>query len=99
MADKSVKFCNECDGNNCKECDEKFHGKEPLQTTTFHQINLDLTKSDADSARMIVDLGCPNSVIGDGDVKKFIKSLSHYQQENLELIEADDKFKFGPSGP
>ena len=99
MADKSVKFCNECDGNNCKECDEKFHGKEHLQTTTFHQINVDLTKSDTDSARMIVDLGCPNSVIGDGDVKKFIKSLSHYQQENLELIEADDKFKFGPSGP
>ena len=48
---------------------------------------------------MIAIIGCPNSVIGEADVERFIKNLSQYQQDNLEMINVDEKFKFGPSGP
>ena len=48
---------------------------------------------------MIADIGCPNTVIGEADVKRFVQNLSQFQQDNLEVIDADEKFKFGPSGP
>ena len=48
---------------------------------------------------MIADLGCPNSVLGSNDEEKFIKSLSKFQQENLEIVKVDEKVKFGPSKP
>ena len=48
---------------------------------------------------MIADIGCPNSVISSKDVDTFVRNLSQFQQENLEMISADEKFKFGPSGP
>ena len=97
MSDKKVKFCGMCDGFKCKLCDDHFDGKK--QTTSFHQIKSDLTKYDKDKATMIVDLGCPNSVLGVADVDRFRKSLSHFQQENLEIVDVDENFKFGPSGP
>ena len=48
---------------------------------------------------MIVDLGCPNSVLGVQDVEEFIKCLSQFQQEHMKFMHVDEKFKFGPSGP
>jgi hypothetical protein len=48
---------------------------------------------------MIADIGCPITVIGFEDVKKFIGNLSQYQQDNLEVHEVGENFKFGPSGP
>ena len=83
MSDKKVKFCTMCDGFTCKLCDKHFDGKK--ETTSFHQINNDLTKCETDSATMVVDLGCPNSVIGVADVNRFMKCLSHFQQDNLEM--------------
>ena len=97
MFDKKVKFCSKCDRFKCKFCDDQFDGKK--ETTSFHQIKSDLTKYDTDSATMIVDLGCPNSVIGIKDVERFIKCLSQFQQESLEMVTVDENFKFGPSGP
>ena len=89
-----------CDvGFKCKFCDRTFDKKRPLKTTAFHQIKKDLTTFDGDKAKMIVDLGCPNSVLGVCDVETFRKCLSHFQQENMEMLDVDEKFKFGPSGP
>ena len=48
---------------------------------------------------MILDLGCPNSVISEKDKDLFIQNLSEFQQQNLVIVETDEKFKFGPSGP
>ena len=38
-------------------------------------------------------------MIGAKDVENFVRKLSKAQQEDLEVVPADDKFKFGPSGP
>ena len=96
---KNVTFCSVSENFECKLCDEHFEEKHPHRNTTFHQIKHDLTSYETDDATMVVDLGCPNSVLGKSDVQRFIKSLSHLQQENLQFVSAEDKFKFGPSGP
>ena len=98
--DQVVQFCNDCDNEySCKICDKVFDKQKPRETTSFHQIKKDLTVFHSDKTHMIVDLGCPNSVIGARDVNGFKKCLSDFQQENIEMIAVDDKFKFGPSGP
>jgi hypothetical protein len=48
---------------------------------------------------MIADLGCPNTGISANDAEVFAKSLTEFQQDNLEYIEVKKNFKFGPSGP
>ena len=45
---------------------------------------------------MVVDLGCPKSVLGVSDVETFEKCLSHVQQENIEMVDVDEQFMFGP---
>ena len=101
MTDKHVQFCTECKpGYRCKICDETFINKGKLHTTSFHQIETDITAHVVDnSTNMIVDIGSPKTVIGEKDEKRFIEKLSHVQQENLEIQEVDENFKFGPSGP
>ena len=99
--DKRVKFCTECSLiKRCKVCDKTFDRKDPLHSTSFHQLKPDLTNFvEGTSKGMIVDLGCPNSVISRRDVKHFITNLSKVQQDNLNIVQVDEKFKFGPSGP
>ena len=103
VTDKVVRFCKMCNRgvkcDQCKFCDKYFDGKTNMRTTSFHQIGNDLSKRNKDRAKMICDLGCPNSVIGAADVEIFRKSLLRYQQESIQLIEVDENFKFGPSGP
>jgi hypothetical protein len=48
---------------------------------------------------MIVNIGSLMTVIGEKDVNIFVEKLSHFHQENLEIQEVDENFKFGPSGP
>ena len=100
MTGKKVKFCISCSNEtSCSSCDKMF-GNRKLQSTSFLQIHEDITtfytKSGTD---MITDIGCPNSVIGEADVDRFIENLSQFQQNNLEMLDVDEKFKFGPSGP
>ena len=98
-ADVRVHFCVKCvSGNSCKVCDRTF---EKNVTTSFHQLNRDIITSFTvnHSREMIADIGCPTSVIGRKDKDHFIRNLSKYQQEKLELLDVDEKFKFGPSGP
>jgi hypothetical protein len=98
--DRHVRFCEMCDESyRCKLCDKTFDRKKTFETTSYHQIQKDLTRVDKGKANMIVDLGCPNSVLGVSDVETFISCLSQFQQEHLEMIDVDDNFKFGPSGP
>ena len=98
--DRRVKFCSDCENSNCNECDKTFGKKNELQSTTFHQIKQDLTMFFTQNhSEMIVDIGCPNSVISIKDEHNFRKSLNKFQQQNLKRIEAHQKFKFGPSGP
>ena len=99
--DLRVKFCEECvPGFKCKVCDKTFETNGKFQTTSYHQLEKDFTnflvKKHVD---MIADIGCPNTVIGNEDMKRFIENLSSYQQDNLEIHEVDENFKFGPSGP
>ena len=81
MTAKQVQFCENCvKGIRCKFCDDTF---VKIHTTSFHQHDVDITAFLADdSTDMIVDIGCPNSVIGAKDVNKFVKNLSKDQQEN-----------------
>ena len=103
VTDKIVRFCKMCNRGvecvECKFCDKYFNDKTHMGTTSFHQIGNDLTRSKKDKAKMICDLGCPNSVIGAADVDLFRRSLSEYQQGSIELVSVDENFKFGPSGP
>ena len=99
--DKHVQFCSKCvPGYRCKVCDKTFENKVKLHTTSFHQMKTDISVYSVDkSTEMIIDIGCPRSVIGIKDVDKFIRNLSRDQQDNLEIQEVDENFKFGPSGP
>ena len=55
-------------------CDQTFDSRKSLGTTSFHQMKKDLTAFNTNKATMIVDLGCPNSVLGICDVNKFTKT-------------------------
>ena len=71
-----------------------------MNTTAYHQMmDISTYLSHRNSNVMIADLGCPNSVIGVKDEKNFIRSLSNYQRDKLEIVKVDEKYKFGPSGP
>ena len=96
-----VKFCRDCsDRNKCGECDKRFGKKNTFRTTTVQDMATnDITTFITEVSRMIVDLGCPNSVIGVKDVDAFIKSLTEYQKTKLEIRQVEESFKFGPSGP
>ena len=101
--DKKVKFCNTSDcgkRNECELCENVFRKRSTLRSTTVHHVKGDLVNY-VNKARddMIADIGCPNSVISSKDVDIFVRNLSQFQQDNLEMISADEKFKFGPSGP
>ena len=48
---------------------------------------------------ILVDIGCPNSVISVHDFPNLKKNLSRFQRENLKMRDVEEKFKFGPSGP
>jgi hypothetical protein len=100
MTTKKVKFCKECDkSDKCKACEKIFSNKAPFQSTSIYQIEKDITCYVVANKSMIADLGCPNTVIGEEDVNTFIACLTNFQQEKLEYVEVDEKFKFGPSGP
>ena len=100
---KMVKFCNTNDcrrRNECELCRKMLEKKMKMQSTTVHHLKNDIVNYKVETSNdMIVDLGCPNTVIGAKDVDNFVRKLSKAQQENIEVIPADDKFKFGPSGP
>ena len=73
--DKLVRFCVMCSRglacDKCKLCDKLFDEKRQMRTTTtFHQIGKDLQTGVKDKARMVCDLGCPNSVIGVSNVER-----------------------------
>ena len=98
-----VRFCNTNDcrqQNKCEMCRKTLERKGKMHSTTVHHLKNDIVEYQVETANdMIVDLGCPNSVIGAKDVDNFVRKLSKAQKENIEEIPADDKFKFGPSGP
>ena len=101
-ARKRVQFCEKCSpGYDCRNCDKTFEKNKNmnLHTTSFHQCR-DITSYSVDkSSDMIADIGCPHTVIGSKDEKNFIRNLSKFQQENLQMRNVDENFKFGPSGP
>ena len=98
--DKRVRFCSKCDHRKtCNNCDKTFNSRSNMNTTAFHQMMDITTYLSGKSNVMIADLGCPNSVIGVKDEANFIRSLSSYQREKLEIVKVDEKYKFGPSGP
>ena len=98
VSDRKLVFCAHMKSETCKLCDSRR--KSPLPTNSFHQIKQDITVHVAEnSTKMIADLGCPNSVISEDDVKTFIGNLSTFQREQLTTKKVDEHFKFGPSGP
>ena len=103
QTDKMVKFCNTNDcrnRNECELCRKMFEKKTKMESTLVHHLKNDILNYPVETSYdMIADLGCPNTVIGNKDVENFVKKLSKAQQENIEVVPADDNFKFGPSGP
>ena len=78
---KQVSFCVHAGNNTCKKCENAFRSKSSQANTSYHQIEKDLTCfSSRNSTTMIVDLGCPNSVISEKDKDFFIQNLSKFQQ-------------------
>ena len=101
MTDKQVMFSCECIYiDECKVCEKTFERKVPLQTTSFYQLDKDITVLVSETeSKIIVDTGSPKSIVGSKDFQTFRKSLSHFQQENLKILPVKQSFKFGPSGP
>ena len=46
---------------------------------------------------MIVDIGCPRSLMGNKEYKKLLSSLSSSELRNIKEFKANEKFRFGPS--
>ena len=101
MNRKNVKFCEQSTcSNKCDSCDKLFSSKVRMHSTTYHQLKNDITCLVVTRKKtMIADLGCPNTVISEADEKSFKECLTIFQQNNLEYLDVDEKFKFGPSGP
>ena len=101
--DRKVRFCNTNDcriRNECKLCENTFIKRSKARSTTVNHVKADIVCNvSKERDDMIADIGCPNSVISSKDVQSFVKNLSQFQQDNMEIIKADEKFKFGPSGP
>ena len=70
-----------------------------MSSSAFYQMKDVACYVSGTSNEMIADLGCPNSVIAMKDENNFVSNLSKYQRANLEVVQVDEKFKFGPSGP
>ena len=97
---KRVSFCVHQRNHTCKNCENAFRREKSFEKTSYHQIQTDLTNiRSRKSTRMIADIGCPNSVINEEDKDAFIQNLSDFQQKNLVILETEERFKFGPSGP
>jgi hypothetical protein len=91
--EKIVRFCVHVGGKQCNTC-------ETMPSTAFHQIQTDITCFiSEDSTCMIADIGCPNSVISNKDKVIFTRNLSKFQQQQIQMVKTQEKFKFGPSGP
>ena len=45
---------------------------------------------------MIVDIGCPRSLMGKQEYKKLISSLSSSELRHIKESKAKEKFRFGP---
>ena len=65
-ADKMVRFCLQCSfDNKCKVCSKSLQVNSEIESTSFHQFKVDITCFVSENTSdMIVDTGCPNSVIG-----------------------------------
>jgi hypothetical protein len=46
---------------------------------------------------MVVDIGCPRSLLGRKEYERFLKSLSESSRRNIREYKASEKFRFGPS--
>ena len=46
---------------------------------------------------MIVDIGCPRSLMGRDEYEKYRDSLSQSEQRSIKVSKACEKFRFGPS--
>ena len=46
---------------------------------------------------MIVDIGCPRSLMGKKEYRKLLKSLSSSRLERVKEFKACERFRFGPS--
>ena len=46
---------------------------------------------------MIVDIGCPRSLMGKKEYRKLLKSLSSSDRARIKEYKASEKFRFGPS--
>ena len=100
VTDQKVKFCVHINGDKCNVCAHRTKRKYPLPINSFHQIKQDITVFIAENeTEMIVDIGCPNSVISVDDVRNFKSNLTKFQKENLQIRKVVESFKFGPSGP
>ena len=94
-----VKFSTKSEKkDSCASCDNTFKSENKLNTT-FIQMNDTTSYVSGKSGDMIADLGCPNTVLGRKDVKNFVDNLSEELRESVEVIKADENFRFGPSGP
>ena len=91
MTDKQVMFSCECIySDECKVCEQTFERKVPLQTTSFYQLDKDITVLVSETeSKIIVDTGIPKSILGSKDFQTFRKSLSHFQQENLKFCQSN----------
>ena len=88
MTDKRVQFCLNCDSSKCNVCDKTFDKKKTRKTSTFHQIKSKFTTFvTQNNSEIIVDIGCPNTVISIKDETNFKNNLNKFQQENLWIIE------------
>ena len=46
---------------------------------------------------MIIDIGCPRSLMGKKEYEKFLKSLTSSDRARIKEFKACEKFRFGPS--
>ena len=81
---------------NCDDIKEVFYVDKE-----YHEVFVNDEEFSADARKkkqlMVVDIGCPRSLLGFEEYERFKDSLSSCELRKVKEFEANEKFRFGPS--
>ena len=81
VTDQKVKFCVHINCKKCNVSENRTRRKSPLPINSFQQNKQDITVFISEnSTEMIVDIGCPNSVISVDGERHFKSNLTKFQK-------------------
>ena len=81
---------------NCDDVKEVFHVGKEYHEVFVNEKEFSVAKRKKNQL-MIVDIGCPRSLLGFEEYERLMDSLSSHELKRVKEFEASEKFRFGPS--